>query len=157
LWDINVKRAAELPVLQIPGTYHSRRQAIDLPTSQVEECATADLADTVEYVTHSSGAHGAFTKIQRKNLIRGRLSETTADDPVLVRRGCIYKFEYPDVKRDIYVTQIAFGLVWKVHSPTETGEVLYDIRFCPPKGRSHKHYIEPTLYIRTSMRTCHST
>jgi hypothetical protein len=61
--------------------------------------------------------------------------------------ACIYKFQHTDRESGVKKTQIALGIVTHQHNCPETGNLLYDIRFCPPKGAKPAAKNRPdTLY-----------
>lgn len=147
MWNLNTKRSECLPVLSLPAPYLARQQPIQRPLSTVQDVSLPDFCDTVEYVTHSSGRYGTFTKKQRNDLIVDSAVKISDNFPVMVNTGCIYQFTYPDKKKRVDVNQIAFGIVEKCHAGIEEGEYLYDIRFCPPQGAKAQTAHRPdTLY-----------
>ena len=61
--------------------------------------------------------------------------ETWQKDVVVhTNTGCIYKFQHEDRTSKELKTQIAVGVVKAQRQCPDSGEILYDIRFCPPKG-----------------------
>lgn len=66
---------------------------------------------------------------------------------VIPKLACIYKFLHTDRSTGKEMTQIAVGLVQKVHKCPTTSAELVDIRFCPPKGARPASKNRPdTLY-----------
>ena len=118
----------------------------------IEDCAFADLPDHTETLTHSSGLYGTFTKEDRLHMVRLTLAQIethNANIPVLliINLACIYKFQHTDRESGVEKTQIAVGIVTHQHNCPETGNLLYDIQFCPPKGAKNAAKNRPdTLY-----------
>ena len=49
------------------------------------------------------------------------------------------------------ITQIAIGIITKVHGNNSSKDALVDIKFCPPKGAKHQTNTRPdTLYQNIS-------
>lgn len=119
-------------------TPYERRGSDSSPeTMEVEDCALEDLRDDVEFLTHSSGSHGSFSAKDRLGMIRLTLAELEAHNKTAIvqeNTGCIYKFVHTDRITSEEKTQIAVGIVERVHTCSENGQALYDIKFCPPKG-----------------------
>ena len=106
---------------------------------EVEDCALEDLGDSVEFLTFSNfdGKFGQFTKQDRMHMVRLTLAEITSHNSkqvVLENRAGIYKFTHVDRETQVEKVQIAVGIVTKVHTCPITENLLYDIKFCPPKG-----------------------
>lgn len=118
--------------------------------NSVEDCALADLSDDVEFLTHSSGQFGSFTKTDRLQMVRLTLAQVEEHNKkftVVQNMGCIFKFSHVDRKTQMEKTQIAVGMVEKMHNCLETNAELFDIRFCPPKGAKPASKGRPdTLY-----------
>lgn len=128
----------------------SARALITEDFKEIEDSALHDLPDDQEFVTHASGDHGSFTKKQRLEMIRLTLADIEGWQKnviVVENMFCIYKFTHEDRITKTDKTQIAVGLVEKVHSDAVTSEKHFDIRFCPPKGAkpANKHRAD-TLY-----------
>jgi hypothetical protein len=83
--------------MELPAPYKLRQKPSVLPETSLEDFASADMPDGLEYVTHASGSHGSFTQKQRHNLIRHTLLdelENEMDAVILENKACIYKFVY---------------------------------------------------------------
>jgi hypothetical protein len=96
-------------------------------------------ADEVEFVTHSSGEHGHFTKEQRLELVRDLLLEEDSQNaPIMEKTHCIYKYVYAG-KCNIMV-----GMIKKVnYDETGTNVASIEVLQCPPKGaRRENLYID---------------
>ena len=80
-------------------------------------------------------------------LTLAQIETHNANIPVLLNLACIYKFQHTDRESGVEKTQIAVGIVTHQHNCPETGNLLYDIRFCPPKGAKPAAKNRPdTLY-----------
>jgi hypothetical protein len=141
IWDLEYHQAHPagfISFVAFPRSLLNRAPSRDQNTlPEVEDCALADLEDHVQFVTHSSGAFGAFTRKERLEMIRLSLAEIekrNSNIMVLENMGCIYKFVHEAAETKEEKTQIALGLVEKVHTNSESNESTFDIRFCPPRG-----------------------
>lgn len=136
--------------LQFPSSLLARGPPDEPMQQQFEDCAFADLPDEQELVCHSSGKYGQFNKQDRLEMVRLSLAEIEAwqkDIAVIEGLGCIYKFTHEDRESKKEKTQIAVGIVKRVHECPDTHAMLYDIRFCPPVGaKAAKGKRPDTLY-----------
>lgn len=128
-----------LTSLPFPRSISTRAIILDNTPKDIciEDSAFDDLPDEQEFVTHSSGEFGSFTKKQRLEMIRLTLADIESwqkDATIVENMFCIYKFTHEDRVSKEEKTQIAVGLIEKIHSDAMTGEKLFDLRFCPPKG-----------------------
>ena len=160
IWDSNVlAQRKDCAPLQFPRSLSERttiQEDTYLESSEaeaVEDCAFADLDDDQETLTHSNFTQselGSFSKRQRLEMIRLSLADVeTWQKNVIVHENmaCIYSFKHEDRESKTEKSQIAVGLVKKEHVCSETGMLLYDIRFCPPKGARPASRNRPdTLY-----------
>jgi hypothetical protein len=106
------------------------------------DAAPADPIDELEYVTHSSGIHGAFSKQDRQNFVRNILLEEESNPhaEVLTNMGCIYEYVY-DRKTNIMV-----GLIKKINLDENDNHLTsIEVLQCPPKGAKRDN-----LYINIS-------
>lgn len=122
-----------------PQTIRNSSHGDENPPTEndIDDIAFADLGDEVEFLTHSSGDFGSFTKKDRLNMIRLSLAEIEKHNSSVVifqNMACIYKYTHLDRLDHAEKTNIGVGIVEKVHVCPETGQELVDIRFCPPKG-----------------------
>ena len=76
--------------LELPQSYERKKIVSGTPHIYLEDFAAADMPDNLEYVTHDSGNHGAFTARQRQDLIRHTLldeAEKQTDAVILEKKG----------------------------------------------------------------------
>jgi hypothetical protein len=59
--------------LELPEPFQKRQRLSDSPQTSVQDFASADIPDAIEYVTHQSASHGAFSLQDREELIRRKL------------------------------------------------------------------------------------
>ena len=116
------------------------------------------MPETTELVTFDSGKLGAFTKKERLEMVQLTLVELESwnkNTVVYENMYCIYRFTHMDRSSEKEITQIAVGRVAKIHSCPETGEELYDLKFCPPKGaKAASKDRKDTLYQDITPKHC---
>lgn len=151
-WTPHGKLPSHCSFLQIPAPFTLRQCAIELrPVPSIEDSALADLDDSLEYVCFDSGKYGSFTKKQRIDLVKETLLNQEAGSfskgPILEKMGCIFKFQYPHKLTNTLVSQIAVGIINKVHGDNSSKDARVDIQFCPAKGAKPQTNTRPdTLY-----------
>ena len=104
---------------------------------ELEDCALADLPGQQETITFDGGEFGAFTKKQRLEMVRLSLADIDSfNEKAVVYENmfCIYRFEHEDRDTKEILAQIAVGKITRCRVCEQTGEELFDIKFCPRKG-----------------------
>ena len=161
LWDPlvyqqNPSFSSEMP---LPRPYPIRAAAKP-PTSTtlIPDSAQEDLPDDTQIITFHSKLHGSFTKQQRLDLVRQRLSNVPecSNTAIIVEgKGCIFKYTHVKRGTEEEITQIGVGIIEKVHGDASSPTALVDIRFCPPKGAKPQKGSRPdTLYQDINSDMC---
>ena len=122
------------------------------------DIAQEDLPGDTQIITFHSKSRGSFTKQQRLDLVRQRLSiipECSNTAIIVEDKGCIFKYTHVKRGTEEEITQIGVGIIEKVHGDASSPTALVDIRFCPPKGAKPQKGSRPdTLYQDINSDMC---
>ena len=104
---------------------------------EMEDYALEDPEDPKQYLTHSSGDFGAFSKQDHLEMVRLFLADIEKHDKNAVAvKNMFYIYQFVHVDRQHTgseeVTQITVGLVKKIHHCDVAHESSKPC--CPPKG-----------------------
>lgn len=138
-----ISNFGKLSYLLFPRDSKTRKPASTTELeNNLQDAAPGDPNDELEFVTHSSGPHGQFSKEDRQTFVRDILleEESNPNAEILINMGCIYKYEYGGK------TNIMVGLVKKIIFDDSTNLVSsVEVLQCPPKGAKRDN-----LYIDIS-------